>query len=76
MEWEEFDSKIGEALDRLDSIKDGAAAAAINLYSTPRPNSHGGHLSSYLLLTRTFQPISNRHHAFTGHLQTLVRYLL
>lgn len=65
MEWEEIDIEIGEALDRLDSIKhDGV----IHLYST-RPNSHGGRLS---LLSRTFQPISNRNQKFAAHLRTQV----
>ncbi|XP_074366702.1 uncharacterized protein LOC141707437 [Apium graveolens] len=62
MEWEEIDIEIGEALDRLDCIKDDGV---IHLYST-RPNSHGGQPS---LLSRTFQPISNRNQKFVAHLQ-------
>nr|XP_017224464.1 PREDICTED: serine/threonine-protein kinase RIO1-like [Daucus carota subsp. sativus] len=57
MEWEEIDIEIGEALDRLDCMKDDGV---IHLYST-KPNRSS-------LSSTTFQPISNRNQKFAAHL--------
>ncbi|WOL03727.1 serine/threonine-protein kinase RIO1-like [Canna indica] len=60
------DSEVGEALDWLD-LREGpggdGASAAFSLASSHRPNAHGG------LLSRPFQPLSNRNQKYTSHIR-------
>lgn len=60
------DSEIGEALDWLDSresLEGDGTSAAFSIASSRRPNAHGG------VLSRPFQPLSNRNQKYTSHIR-------
>ncbi|PKA47291.1 RIO kinase 1 [Apostasia shenzhenica] len=60
------ESEVGDALDWLDSKEGGdgdcVTGASFSISSARRPNAHGG------LLSRPFQPLSNRSQKFASHI--------